>query len=168
MTPAALLGDAFERVAEGVPEVVDGLTDDDLAWRPSADANPIGWLVWHLLRVEDDHVADAAGVDQVWTAQGYAGRFGLPFEDSATGYGQTSEEVGQVRVSATLLGEYAEAVHRQTLDFLDSVTEGDLDRIVDDNWDPPVTLGVRLVSVVNDETQHLGQAGYVRGLLRSR
>jgi hypothetical protein len=168
MTPAAVLIDAFQRVADTLPELVDGLSDDDLSWRPAADANPIGWLVWHLLRVQDDHVADVAGVDQVWTAQGFADRFGLPFEPGVIGYGMSTEEVGQVRVTADLLLEYADAVHRQTIDYLEGLGDDDLDRIVDKRWDPPVTLGARLVSVVNDDTQHLGQAGYVRGLLTTR
>jgi uncharacterized damage-inducible protein DinB len=168
MTPAAVLIEALHRVADGVPEAVDGLSEDDLAWRPAADANPIGWLVWHLLRVQDDHVAGVAGVEQVWTAQGFVSRFGLPFDARATGYGQTSEEVGRVRVAADLLVEYAEAVHRQSRDYLSGLSEDDLDRVVDKRWDPPVTLGVRLVSVINDDTQHLGQAAYLRGLLTSR
>jgi hypothetical protein len=168
MTPAAVLIDTFQRVADNLPQIVDDLSDDDLSWRPTADANPIGWLVWHLLRVQDDHVADVAGIDQVWTAQRFADRFGLPFEPGVIGYGMSTEEVGRVRVSADLLLEYADAVHRQTVDYLGGLTDDDLDRIVDKRWDPPVTLGARLVSVVNDDTQHLGQAGYVRGLLTTR
>jgi hypothetical protein len=168
MTPADVLTDALQRVADGVPRVVHGLSDDDLGWRPGPEANPIGWLVWHLLRVQDDHVAEVADTEQVWTAQGFADRFDLPFEPGATGFGQGSEEVGRVRVSAGLLVEYAEAVHRRSLDFLSGLEEGDLDRVVDERWDPPVTLGVRLVSVIDDDAQHLGQAAYVRGLLASR
>ena len=168
MTPADVLIDHFQRVADGVPDLVDGLSDDDLAWRPGPVANSIGWLVWHLLRVQDDHVADAAGRDQVWTGQGFAERFGLPFDDAATGWGQSAEEVAQVRVAAELLVEYAAAVHAQSVDYISGLSGADLDRIVDERWDPPVTLGVRLVSVVDDDAQHLGQAAYVRGLLTTR
>jgi uncharacterized damage-inducible protein DinB len=165
MTPAELLTDAFGRIVEGGRDVVAGLDDDQLAWRPGPDANPIAWLVWHLARVQDDHVADVAGVEQVWTAQGFHDRFGLPFDPGDTGYGHTSEEVAQVRAPADLLAEYLAAVHEQTTAYLATVTPEDLDRVVDTRWDPPVTLGARLVSVVNDDAQHLGQAAYVRGLL---
>ena len=165
MTPAELLIDSFGRIAEGVHDVVDGLDDGQLAHRPGPEANPVGWLVWHLLRVQDDHVADVAGTEQVWTAQGFADRFGLPFEAADTGYGHSSEAVGRVRVDAGSLQEYAAAVHQQSVRFVEGLTAEDLDRVVDDRWDPPVTLGVRLVSVVGDDTQHLGQAAYVRGLL---
>jgi hypothetical protein len=165
MTPAELLADAFGRIADGAREVVDGLDEDQLAHRLGPDANPIGWLVWHLARVQDDHVADVAGVEQVWTAQGFAGRFALPFAEGDIGYGHSSDQVARVRADAALLAEYVAAVHEQTLGFLTRVTPEDLDRVVDERWDPPVTLGVRLVSVVNDDAQHLGQAAYVRGLL---
>ena len=165
MTPAELLTDAFERIVEGGRDVVDGLDDDQLTWRPGPDANPIAWLVWHLARVQDDHVADVAGLEQVWTAQGFADRFGLPFDPGDTGYGHTSAEVAQVRVGGGLLAEYLTAVHAQTTAYVATVGLDDLDRVVDTHWDPPVTLGARLVSVVNDGSQHLGQAAYVRGLL---
>jgi hypothetical protein len=165
MTPAELLTDAFERIVEEGRAVVDGLDDDQLAHRPGPDANPIAWLVWHLARVQDDHVADVAGLEQVWTAQGYAERFGLPFATGDIGYGQTSEQVGQVRADGELLAAYLSSVHAQTTAVLAGLGEGDLDRVVDTRWDPPVTLGARLVSVLNDDAQHLGQAAYVRGLL---
>lgn len=165
MTPAELLSDTFERVSGSVEAVLDGLSDDELATRPAPDANTIAWLVWHLARVEDDHVAHVAGHEQVWTADGFARRFDLPFDDDAIGYGQSAEEVGQVRASAELLGDYYRAVRARTGAYVAGLTPEDLDRVVDDRWDPPVTLGVRLVSVVNDATQHVGQAAYVRGLV---
>jgi DinB family protein len=165
MTPAQLLTDGFERVLEAGRAVVEGLDPDELAHRPGTDANPIAWLVWHLARVQDDHVADVAGREQVWTAAGFEERFGLPFGTGDIGYGHTSEQVAQVRADAELLAAYLTAVHEQTADYLGGLADADLDRVVDDRWDPPVTLGVRLVSVLNDDAQHVGQAAYVRGLL---
>ncbi|QIG45175.1 DUF664 domain-containing protein [Nocardioides anomalus] len=165
MTPSELLQDALDRVRETAAGAVDGLSEDQLAHRPTPDANSIAWLVWHLARVQDDHVADVAGTEQVWTAQDFVSRFGLPFEVGAIGYGMSSEEVGQVRASAELLTAYLEAVHEATAAYLDGLSAEDLDRVVDERWDPPVTLGVRLISVLNDDTQHAGQAAYVRGLI---
>jgi len=157
---------AYEQVEETFTRTVEGLGADDLARRVQPGANPIGWLAWHLLRVQDDHVAEVAGSEQVWTAEGWAGRFGLPVADTATGYGMDDEQVDAVRVSsADLLLGYARAVHARTAEFLSGLSDEDLDRVVDTNWDPPVTLGVRLVSVLSDDFQHLGQAAYVRGLL---
>ena len=143
-----------------------GLSAEQLAHRPDPRANSIGWLIWHLSRIQDDHVAAAAGTDQVWLSDGFYQRFGLPFEPAATGYGQRPEEVAAVRVgSPELLISYHDAVHRQSLQFLAGLTETELARVVDDRWDPPVTLGVRLVSVISDDLQHAGQAAYLRGQL---
>jgi uncharacterized damage-inducible protein DinB len=161
-----LLTHAYEQVEEAFTSTVEGLGPDDLARRVQPAANPIGWLAWHLLRVQDDHVAGVAGTEQVWTAEGWARRFGLPVDDAATGYGMSDEEVDAVRVpSADLLLGYARAVHARTAEFVRGLSDEDLDRVVDTNWDPPVTLGVRLFSVLSDDLQHLGQAAYVRGLL---
>ncbi len=165
MTPADLLTDALGRVLEHVEGALDGLDDATLARRPAPGANTIAWLVWHLTRVQDDHVADAAGRDQVWTAQGYDDRFGLSLPAGDTGYGHTAEQVGLVRAPGALLLDYHRVTHAATLAYVADLAADDLDRVVDTRWDPPVTLGVRLVSVVDDCAQHAGQAAYVRGLL---
>ncbi|WP_457254373.1 mycothiol transferase [Pedococcus sp. P5_B7] len=166
MTLGELLVDAFDRIREGACDAVDGLTPDQLAERPSDRANSIGWLVWHLARVQDDHVAAVADREQVWTGEGWHERFGLPFDADDTGYGHTSEQVAQVRgLAADDLVAYLEAVHAVTVEFVRPLTPDDLGRVVDERWDPPVTLGVRLVSVVNDDQQHVGQAAFIRGSL---
>jgi hypothetical protein len=169
MNGAELIVDAFGRVRGIVHQAAAGLTAQQLAARLDADANSIGWLLWHLTRVQDDHVADAFGVEQVWTAQGWERRFDLPFKSEAIGYGHSSAEVGAVRVeSPSLLTGYYDAVYEQTVEQVRGLKDADFDRIVDESWDPPVTLGVRLVSVVSDTLQHAGQAAFVRGVLKRR
>ncbi len=165
MTGAELLQDQFERIRDHGVAVVDDMPDEDLAWRPDADANTVAWLVWHVARVQDDHVASIAAVEQVWASGRWADRFGLPEDTMDTGYGHTSEDVAAIQPgSATLLADYLTAVTDQTLAVLRGLTDDDLDRVVDSDWDPPVTLGVRLDSVVGDNWAHLGQASYVHGL----
>ncbi|GGZ00684.1 mycothiol transferase [Streptomyces poonensis] len=162
-----VLAEAFGRIREEVHSVVEGLPPDVLDNPPQGGANPISWLVWHLTRVQDDHIADVAGREQVWTSEGWADRFGLGLPAEDTGYGHKPDQVARVRVgSGDLLLGYYDAVHEKTLAFLAGLTDGDLDRIVDENWDPPVTLGVRLASVLSDDLQHVGQAAYARGLLQ--
>lgn len=169
MEVGEVLADAFTRGRDLVRRVSEGLDAEALAYRPDPDANSIAWLVWHATRVHDDHVAEIAGQEQVWTANGWAERFDLPFDPAATGFGHSSEEVGAVRPDGPeLLVGYHEDVVARTHAFLDGVTPDDLDRIIDRRWDPPVSVGVRLVSVINDQTQHLGQAAYVRGMLERR
>jgi len=166
MRSADLLSYAYEQIQNTLRRTVDGLSPEQFAARVGPEANTIGWLAWHLLRVQDDHIAQVADREQVWTAQGFAERFGLPFDAAATGYGFSPEQVADVRIgSPGLLLDYGQAVHAQTAQFLKGLSDEDLDRVVDTRWDPPVTLGVRLVSVLSDDLQHLGQAAYVRGLL---
>jgi hypothetical protein len=168
MRSSELLRYAFDQVHGTLRRALDGLAPDELSRRPAPDANTIAWLAWHLVRVQDDHVAEVAGSEQAWTAEGFADRFDLPFDASATGYGFDSEQVAAVRVpSVELLLEYADAVFARTAQFLDGLSDDDLDRVVDEAYDPPVTLGVRLVSVLSDDLQHVGQAAYARGLLGS-
>jgi len=168
-TGAELLIDAFGRVREEVHAVLDGLRPQDLEVRLEGTTNPIGWLVWHLTRVQDDHLADAAGTKQVWTSGDWHRRLGLPYPADATGYGQSGAQVGAFQgVGAEALSEYHDAVHEQTVGYLRGLSDQDLARVVDDSWDPPVTLAVRLVSVVSDDLQHVGQAALVRGQLRHR
>jgi hypothetical protein len=169
-TTADLLADAFGRVRDVVHWAVDGLTPGQLAFRPDSGSNSIAWLVWHLTRIQDDHIADVAGTGQVWTSTrdgvSWADRFGLPFAASATGYGHGTEAVAAVQVqSGEMLTAYYDAVHEQTIRYVRGLSDADLDRIVDKAWDPPVTLAVRLVSVISDDLQHAGQAAYLRGLI---
>lgn len=169
MTSADVLVDAFGRIREVVHDAVEGLGPNQLAWRVDSAANSIGWLVWHLSRVQDDHLADAANLEQVWTSQGWVGRFGLPFDRMDTGFGHDAEDVSAVRVSAPeLLSGYHDAVHDQTIRYVAGLTDADLDEILDESWDPPITLGVRLVSVLGDDWQHAGQASFIRGLVQRR
>lgn len=169
VTAAELLLDAFGRIHQVVHQVVDDLNPNQLSLRFNGEANSIAWLVWHLTRIQDDHVADVAGIEQVWTSGGWANRFALPFDRWDTGYGHSSDEVAAVRVeSGKLLTGYHDAVYEQTLRYVEGLTAADLDRIVDESWDPPVSLAVRLVSVVTDDLQHAGQAAFIRGIVERR
>jgi uncharacterized damage-inducible protein DinB len=166
VTVAQLLVDGFERIRQVVVHTLTGLSPEQLTFAPAPGSNSIGWLVWHLTRIQDDHVADVAGTEQVWIGGGWYERFGLPLGSSDTGYGHRPEQVGAVRVpSAQLLVDYHQAVFARSRQYLAGLTESDLARVVDESWDPPVTLGVRLVSVLSDDLQHAGQAAYLTGLL---
>jgi hypothetical protein len=168
MESSHLLTDAFGRIRGVLHRVAEGLEPHQLAYRPDPHANSIAWLLWHLTRIQDDHVADLAGIEQAWTAAGWAARFDLPFDDAATGYGQSADEVAAVRVGIDLLTGYHDAVYERTTGYLGGVGPGELDRVVDRSWDPPVTVGVRLISIIADDLQHAGQAAYVRGLGQRR
>jgi hypothetical protein len=166
---AQLLEEAYGRIPDLVHQAVEGLDTQRLAARVDERANSIGWLVWHLARVQDDHVAAVAGIEQVWTSAGWRERFGLPFPAGDIGYGHSAEDVARVRVDGPgLLTGYYDAVHEQTLSYLRGLKDDALDAAVDERWDPPVTLAVRLISVLSDDLQHAGQAAFARGVLDRR
>jgi hypothetical protein len=165
---AAVYLELYGRIPPLARQAVEGVDLDRLMEPPRPGANTIAWLVWHLTRVQDHHVAELLGEEQIWATDGWAPRFGLEPDPSNTGYGHSPEEVASVRPEApeVLLG-YLDFVHARTRSMLSTVTAEDLDRIVDRRWNPPVTLAVRLVSIADDALQHCGQAAYVRGLLRA-
>ncbi|MFC3501643.1 DinB family protein [Micromonospora krabiensis] len=167
MDVSDLLIETYDRLPPLVRVAVEGLTPEQLRQAPRPGANPVGWLVWHLTRIRDDHLADVMGTEQVWVGGDWARRFGLPGADPHdTGFAHTAEQVAALRPeNAQALIDYHEAVHTRTRAYLAGLRPADLDRVVDESWDPPVTLGVRLVSVAEDDLQHVGQAAYVRGLL---
>jgi hypothetical protein len=163
---SALLIEIFGRVPPLAREAADGLGVGDLVARPAPNANSIAWLIWHLSRVQDHHISEIMEVDQLWATGTWAADFGLSSDPSNTGYGHGPEEVLSIQPAGpdVLLG-YLDAVDARTTAFLAGLGPDDLDRIVDRRWDPPVTMGVRLVSVADDCLQHVGQAAYVRGVL---
>ncbi len=166
MDVAGLLLELYGRIPPLAQDAVAGLTPDQLTARPAPQANSVGWLIWHLARIQDHHIAELLGADQIWAGGEWAARYGLEPDPSNTGYGHEPGEVAAVRPEDTdaLLG-YLDAVDLRTRDLLTRLTPDDLDRVVDRRWKPPVTMGVRLVSVADDCLQHAGQAAYLRGLL---
>ena len=165
-----LLRDSFNRLIDHVDALTGDLTDEVSFFRPTTasggEANSICWLNWHSARVQDAQLAQIAGVEQVWISAGWVDRFALDLPRDAHGYGHTAAEVGKVRAPAALLAGYYHAVHRLTLEYLAGLSTDELARVVDVNWNPPVTASARLVSIIDDCAQHLGQAAYVRGIAR--
>jgi uncharacterized damage-inducible protein DinB len=168
MDISALLLELYGRIPPLARDAVDGADLATLTTAPAPGANTIAWLVWHTARVQDHHVAELLAADQLWVGGEWASGFGLEPDPSNTGYGHSAAAVAAVQPDRPeLLVEYLEAVQSRTCEFLAGLGADDLDRVVDTRWNPPVTLGVRLVSVADDSLQHLGQAAYVRGLSRT-
>ena len=161
----SLLRDGFGRVHERVGGVLDGCPTEALAFRVDDETNTIAWLIWHLSRVQDDHVAGLTGTDQAWHADGWHDRFGLDLDADDTGYGHSAQQVAALDgVTTDQLTGYHEAVNARTEAYLDGIDVTELARVVDERWDPPVTASVRLVSVLSDTLQHVGQAALLRGI----
>lgn len=166
MTPQELFEDTARRPSQVAEHVLEGISAEVLNTMPGGTANSVAWLVWHAARQQDAQVAQLADAEEVWTAEGWSGRFGLDVPDSATGFGDSRKDVARIRVtSPDLLRGYLDAVVERAVAYVHGLTDAQLDDVVDRSWTPPVTRGVRLVSTVDDAAQHLGQAAYVRGLL---
>lgn len=162
-----VLTEGFGRLDDLVRTAVSGLGEAQLAERIGPQANTVAWLVWHLAREQDAQIAELSGTDEVWVADGWADRFALPLDSSDNGYGNSPQQVAAVRAPAELLVGYAQAATAASIGYVSGLTDEQLDDVIDPGWDPPVTRGVRLVSVLDDAIQHAGQAAFVRGVLLS-
>ncbi len=166
MSSSDVLTEAYGRLPDLVHGAVEGLDADQLSIRPGGSANSVAWLVWHLTRVADAHFSEAFGHPELWQAKGYAERWGLSLDPADTGYGHSPEQVAAVTVeSAQQLLDYFDAVQSLCESLVAGLRDEDLQQVVDERWDPPVTLLVRLVSVLDDAVQHAGQAFYARGMI---
>jgi hypothetical protein len=168
MDPSELLVDLYGRIPGLVRSALDGMAVDDLVHRPEGAGNSVAWLLWHQTRIQDQ-LSDLLCRRQLWETGSFAERFGLAADPGDTGFGHSAAQVASVRPdSHGAVIEYADAVSVRLTGFLEAVDPSDLDRVIDDSYDPPVVLGVRLNSVAGDCLQHCGQAAYVRGLLAER
>jgi hypothetical protein len=169
MDVAGLLQEMYGRILPLAERAVDGLDAEALGHRPATGANTIGWLVWHMGRGIDAQLSQLTGDAQLWVEGPWAERCGLDPDPANTGYGHTPEEVAAVKPEGPdVLIEYLRGAQARMEDFLSEMDPDQLDRVVDERWEPPVTLGVRLVSIADDCLQHVGQAAYIRGLIDDR
>jgi len=165
-----LLADGYGRVLEVLERVLEGISEDDLYWQPRPDCNSIGWLAWHLTRQQDAQIASLMGEEQLWIKDGWHAKFQRPPEPRDVGFGQTPEQVAAFRAPdiQTLL-DYHRAVLERSKGYFLTLSKEDLDRQLDERWfQPPPTVGVRLISIMDDATLHAGQAAYVRGLRQGK
>lgn len=165
MNGADLIADGLGRVNQLLHRALQGVPPETLNRMPTPETNSMAWLAWHLTRVHDDHLAALEGAPQLWTSEGWHARFGMPPDDRETGGGHTLQQVAAVQVeSGDVLLAYNDAALERSRQYLATLTPDDLDRVLDEpQYDTPPTVGVRLVSVVSDNTQHAGQVMYLRG-----
>ena len=166
------LKDFITNLLSGLPRTLhialDGITADHLVHRPGEQSNTVAWLVWHLTRIQDRIISDLSGREQAWVTDGWHAKFGRPADAMDTGMGCTPEQVLSIRPeSPQLLLDYYDAVFKRSAEYLQTITPADLDRVLDPN-NPEMTVGNRLRICILDNTQHAGQAAYLRGLIESR
>lgn len=160
-----ILRDLTSRPRQAADRLRDQLNPVSLNARPGGHDNSVAWLLWHTGREIDVQLADLTGKEQQWSARGYDARFELGTVGDSVGYGHTSAEAHRILIDdGPSLLEYVEAALDAIEEHLGTLTAEDLDTVVDDQWDPPVTQGARLVSIIDDAVQHLAQAAYVLGM----
>jgi hypothetical protein len=166
MDSGALLKDLLDRNEGYVLPGFAKLTDAELRQRVTAGANPIGWLMWHMARVQDRAVAGMVGIDQRWIADGWHAKFGMGADPEQRGNGDSSDEVTAFAASAQVLVDYYAAVREQTNAFLDGLDADDPERQVPGFGAATVSLAQRVPGLILEAVQHGGQIAYVRGLVQ--
>jgi len=165
-----LINDSYGRVSQTLERALSGLTQDDLNELPHADCNSLGWLTWHLTRVQDHHFADLIGEKQLWITEGWHAKFNRAPNPLDIGFGHSSEDVAAFKSpDAGILLQYHRAVLERSKRYLSTLSAADLDRELNEpQYQPLPTVGVRIISVMSDNLQHAGQVAYVRGLLKGK
>nr|WP_254456177.1 DUF664 domain-containing protein [Paeniglutamicibacter quisquiliarum] len=164
--------DGFGRIRDGLQRLLAEAEPRMLSFRASSHSNSMAWLIWHLTRIEDDHFTHLARaldgestLEQCWIARDWVTRFNLPYRRLDTGFGHSSDQVADFGMyDAEYLLGYHRDVHEQAMGILSALPEADLSTVIDRRWNPPVTAGVRLISVLNETASHLGQAEFLRGI----
>ncbi len=163
-----LIIDGYDRIFETLDPALKGLTKAELDKQPDSKSNPLGWTVWHLARGQDSQIADLAKTEQLWLKDGWHKKFKRPADAGDTGYGDSAAEVAAFRSpTAAVLLEYCRAVVAASNRYLKSIDVKELGRVLDEDYQPPPTVGVRIVSVMADSLEHAGEAAYIRGLIKA-
>ena len=149
---------------------LEGLTPEQLRWRPTPTANHILWTVWHLTRVEDAwinwYLSDNG---ERWKVKGWAEKFGLPARDR-WGFGDTPDQVGAFPdVPANVVSGYRADVMESAQLVIRSLSTTDLERTNAHhnpfNPRPAPTFTWVLARISVECSQHIGQVAYIRGLM---
>lgn len=166
-----LLIDTYQRLSQEFENILDGLTLEDLHQRPAPDANTIGWLLWHTARSLDRTVGDVMLGEQLWIRDKWYEKFGRRPDPNETGWGHSFEEVGKFRVpDIKTLRDYQRAVIEVSIKYIKELTEEELDRQCPLSTHPGtmVSAGNRIIGNIGEHFQHVGQAAYIRGLLKGQ
>jgi hypothetical protein len=160
-----MISASYKGVLETLERALDGLTKEDLNWQSRPDCNSIGWLTWHLTRVQDSFIASMMGEQQLWIQGGWHTKFGRPPEANDAGFGQTPQDLAKFKSPdiKTLLG-YHRAVLERSQRYISTLSAADMDRELQGPPYLPPKLGLRLIMVLSDGLQHAGQVAYIRGL----
>ena len=152
-----------ESGTRSVKLAMDGLTDEQLYFMPSAGTNSIAWLAWHLSRYRDAITSSTCDEPEVWAAEGWAERFGM--EPGRDGIGDTPEQVAAFRAGPDMLADYVDAAHTACTKRIGRMTDEQLNRVGVYVFPNERSAWRALASMIGDSGQHSGQINYVRGMV---
>ena len=163
MTLNEFITDALEKENGFLIDALDGLTADEMSWQPAPDANSIGWILWHMVRVEDMWIQFFAQFQtELWEAEGWHEKFGLPTRDN--GFGHTTEQVNNFPgVDLEQFLQYRAAVRASTLAYLNTLSPDDMETVPRERR-PEMSLGAMFRQIIGEMYQHLGHIAYLLGL----
>ena len=166
MTLNEFIEDAFDKEHGFLMEAVQDLTPDELAWRAGPEANPMGWILWHMIRVEDMWFQFFIQRPlEIWERAGWHEKFGLPTR--ANGFDHTLEQVTSFpNLDLAELLSYGEAVRAGTLSYLKGLTPEDFAAVPREPR-PEMSVGAVFRQVIGELYQHQGHISYLKGLVRS-
>lgn len=165
-----LLKDGYSRIYEYMKHTLKGLDQNDLNWQPRNDSNSIGWLAWHITRQQDAQISSLIGEDQIWIKDRWFMRFNRPDDRNDVGFGHTKKQVQDFRSpDISILLDYQKAVSKRSMDYFMTLSKTDLEKELDEPWfHPTPTIGVRIISILEDSLLHAGQMAYIRGLIKGK
>lgn len=163
--------EAFKRQGQEIVKVVDGLTEEELNTQPMPDCNSVGWLCWHVLRSYDRNMSELMEEEQLWLKDKWYKKWGRAPDPNETGVGHTTEQAKSFRSppAPVVLG-YHKALLDKIENYLNTrLDENELNR---ESYSPTFKktdlAGQRITTQFWHGANHIGAAGYVRGLLKGK
>ncbi len=163
----AFLEESLKREHEARLKEAQDLTPPEMLWRPGPQANPIGWILWHVTRVEDFWIQFFIQQKlELWEREGWHQKFNLPTRDN--GFGHTPEQVAQFpALDLKELLANGDAVRQGTVEYLHTLSPDQFESVPRQRR-PEMTVGAVFLQITGEFYQHLGHIAYLKGLLRSQ
>ncbi len=146
--------------------VLQGLSQEEIAWRPASGCNAIGLILFHMARTEDALIQGLLQkAASVWDAEKWYERVGLSKEEAGSHY--TVEQVNGFKVPelAKILAYY-DAVRARTKEKLRSMAVEAFDEKITFPNVGEMTIGAFFAFMIAHTAEHIGEISYLRGMQR--
>lgn len=160
------IGRELSGLKSALERPLDGLTREEISWRPSCGCNSIGLILFHIARTEDSIIQSSVkGEPLIWESAKWYEKLNLPVEEEGAHY--TIEQVNAFKVPPfNDLMAYYDAVRRKTKECLRGMQPEELDRNISFGNYGELPLATIFSFIVTHASQHVGEISYLRGLQR--